>query len=96
MTQTESPPAQVPIHRNMEKIIRHMLENPRTAICGADIGRALGLSSGTITPIMKKMLAAGWLDAETEPRRPGATGPLRVMYRFTQGTAAMLRKAVED
>jgi response regulator of citrate/malate metabolism len=96
MTDTQTVPAVIEIHGTMEKIIRHMLANPRQAYAASEISRAVEISSGTTSPIMQTMLAAGWLADEIEPRRPGSVGPLRRLYRFTAGTAPMLRKAIDD
>lgn len=95
MTQAEVPAKQIVIHARMEQIIRHMLENPRRAYAGVEIARAIGSTSGTIVPLLRTMVEAGWLSVEIEPRRPGSVGPLRRMHKFTTGAAAKLRKAIQ-
>lgn len=93
-TQTAEAPARIVISARMEQIIRHMLANPRRAHAPAEISKAIGASSGTVSPLLATMVDAGWLTVEVEPRRPGSVGPLRRMHSFTPGTAVMLRKAL--
>jgi DNA-binding PadR family transcriptional regulator len=94
-TQTAETPARIEIHARMQQIIEHMLQQPRRAYAVGEIAKAIGAGSGTVSPLLSTMVAAGWLAVEDEPRRPGSVGPLRRMHSFTPGTAAMLRRAIQ-
>ncbi len=87
MTDTQT----VEITFRMGQIIEHMLGNPRARYCVSEVSAALGLPTGTVTPLMHRMRDAGWIAGTTEPR--GRHYP-RTWYRFTTGTAPMLRKAI--
>lgn len=83
----------VEISFRMSQIIEHMLGNTRGRYCVSEVSTALGLRTGTVTPLMRRMAEVGWLTAETEPR--GRHYP-KTWYRFTTGTAPMLRRAIRD
>jgi PadR family transcriptional regulator PadR len=66
------------------RVLRLMLENPRQARSGAEIGRATKTGSGTLYPMLARWEAAGWLSSEwelVEPRKVGR--PRRRLYRLT-------------
>lgn len=81
----------VEITPRMEQIIRHMLTNPRAKYYTARITADAGIPEGSTSALMRRMEAAGWLTSQTEPRQQYAP---RRYYRFTPGSASMLRKAV--
>jgi DNA-binding IclR family transcriptional regulator len=90
MTDTETEATEVvTITPIMVKIIEHMLTDAKAAHNLSGLCAALDLYPGTVSPLLRRMRDAGWL-ADT----PGGGG--RVYYRFTRGTAPMLRKAIAD
>lgn len=77
----------------MEQIIRHMLA-AKGKVYGAAVAEELGLTSGTVAPILVRMEDVGWVKSE-RIKIGGTSGTARRYYRFTEGSAAMLRKAIE-
>jgi PadR family transcriptional regulator PadR len=79
------------------RVLRIMLENPRQARSGAEIGRATKTGSGTLYPMLARWEAAGWLSSEWEAVDPSEAGrPRRRLYRLTgegqrQARAALTR-----
>lgn len=71
-------------------LVTHMLKQPETPVYGYELIRALGYGSGSIYPILGRLVDAGWVLAET-----GALGPedrrQRRMYRFAPDGAAAAR-----
>ena len=54
------------------------------ALSGAEIGRATGLASGTLYPLLIRLEKAGWLTSAWEVADPQALGrPRRRFYRLT-------------
>lgn len=87
---TQEAPAVVVITPRMEQIIEHMLQKPKDRYYALGICNALDMHTGTVVPLLNKMERAGWLSAEyvsegSSPRR---------YYTLTEGTAAMLRRAI--
>jgi DNA-binding MarR family transcriptional regulator len=93
MTTEAQEQKQVIISPRMQQIIEHMLGNPKARYHVSGICRDLDLLTGTVTPLMRKMHEAGWVTRDVEPR--GTSHP-KTWYRFTAGTAPMLRKALRD
>lgn len=69
------------------KIAEHMLANSRQRYTGSDIARTLGAEQPTVARILRRWFDYGWVD------RVQAGAALR--YRFTAGTAPMLRRALD-
>lgn len=78
----------------MEQIIATMLERPRKAYYTRQLCATLNLTSGTISPLLNRMEEAGWVASEFVSAAGSRRGAPRKYYRFTAGTAAMLRKAI--
>lgn len=83
----------VSITPRMQEVIRHMLTNPRARYCCVGISRDAGVPSGTLPFVMQTMERAGWVTSEYEPRQRYSP---RRWYRFTAGSAPMLRRAIAD
>jgi DNA-binding MarR family transcriptional regulator len=66
-------------------------DNAHQKYCGADIMRALGLPSGTVYPLLTRMVTSGWLTRELEEVDPKKVG--RPAKRFYQLTPAGLKEA---
>jgi hypothetical protein len=66
-------------------------DNAHQKHCGADVMRALGLPSGTVYPLLTRMVESGWLTRELEEVDPRKVG--RPAKRFYQLTPAGLKEA---
>jgi DNA-binding MarR family transcriptional regulator len=76
-------------------VLRALLVEPGREAYGAEIGRAAGLPSGTITPIVARLENAGILTHRIEDIDPGLIGrPRRKYYSFTSGGAERARYAL--
>jgi len=66
------------------KILKLFLERPTERNSGAEISRALGISSGTMYPLLARFENAGWLTSEWEAVDPAEAGrPRRRFYKLT-------------
>ena len=66
------------------KVLKLLLEKPQDGCSGADISRALGISSGTLYPLLARLEVAGWLKSEWEDVDPATAGrPRRRFYTLT-------------
>lgn len=64
---------------------------------GLDLMRLTGLPSGTLYPVLHRLSAAGWLDADWEAIDPVAAGrPARRYYRLTAVGVTQARQALAD
>ncbi len=71
-----------------------LLSRPLEWRYGYDLGKQVGLKSGSLYPLLMRLTDAGWLDSEWHaPSRPGL--PPRHAYRLTQGGCAHARAAIE-
>jgi DNA-binding PadR family transcriptional regulator len=61
-----------------------LLEDPQMGRYGLDLMRAAGQSSGTLYPILARLLVAGWVRADWEDVDPAVSGrPARRYYLLT-------------
>src|SRR3954452_7716337 len=75
---------QVRVSRNMLKVLKLMIEKPRTPYSGADFGRELGIGAGTLYPLLQRLEHVGWLKSEWEQIEPSEVGrPRRRHYTLT-------------
>jgi len=66
------------------KVLKLLIEKPRQGRSGADISRALHISSGTLYPLLARLENAGWLGSEWETIDPSEAGrPRRRFYKLT-------------
>jgi PadR family transcriptional regulator PadR len=63
-------------------VLRELLETPLEWQHGYDLGRRLGLKSGTLYPILIRLTHNHFLDTKWETSESGK--PPRKMYRLTQ------------
>jgi PadR family transcriptional regulator PadR len=72
------------------RVLAAFLEDPAADRYGLDLMRASGHPSGTLYPVLARLVEAGWISAEWEVVDPAAAGrPARRYYRLTtEGTAA--------
>jgi DNA-binding PadR family transcriptional regulator len=65
-------------------VLRALLTDPSKELYGVEIGRAAGLPSGTVHPILARLETAGWLTSRWEDIDPRTEGrPARRYYRLT-------------
>lgn len=77
-----SPPTR--ITATLVKVLEVFLADPAAERYGLDVMRATGMPSGTVYPILTRLLSAGWLDAHWEDIDPVAAGrPARRWFRLT-------------
>jgi DNA-binding PadR family transcriptional regulator len=53
---------------------------------GFEVSKATGLKGGTVYPLLNKLLADGWVEAEWD--ESAESGPRRRMYKLTSSGAA--------
>jgi len=74
-----------------------MAEDVRAELAGADLMSAIGVSSGTLYPILLRFEKAGLLESRWEIERPEALGrPRRRFYRMTQAGVNAADEALAD
>ncbi len=85
------------VTRQTERVLAAFLREPTRRRYGLEIGKAAGLKSGTLYPILARLEAAGWvvseweqIDASVEGRRP------RRYYRLTGEGKRVARAAVQE
>jgi PadR family transcriptional regulator, regulatory protein PadR len=66
------------------KVLRALMDCPKTGISGAEIARSTRLASGTLYPILFRLENAGWLDSCWEDVNPSvAKRPRKRLYHVT-------------
>ena len=63
------------------KVLRLLLDEPKTAVWGLEIVKKTGLLTGTVYPIMDRLETLGWVSSEWEPDND-RNGPRRRYYRI--------------
>jgi PadR family transcriptional regulator PadR len=87
--------AQLRMTQATQLVLRAMLVEPAKEFYGAEISRAAGLPSGTITPIVARLENAGILSHRVEDIEPVAAGrPRRKYYSFTRDGAELARNVL--
>lgn len=78
-----------------QRVLRALLVEPGREMYGVEIGRAAGLPSGTVHPILARLEGLGWLESHWEDVDPVTAGrPARRYYAVTTAGAAHARKAL--
>jgi len=78
-----------------QAVLRALLERPTHELYGLQIGKAAGLATGTIHPILARLEGLGWLDSHWEDIDPAAEGrPRRRYYRLSADGAEQARHAL--
>jgi DNA-binding PadR family transcriptional regulator len=91
MEQDRSPRMTIPT----QLVLRALLAEPSAELYGVEIGRAAGLPSGTVHPILARLEAIGWLASRWEDVDPRAEGrPARRYYRLTADGVELARGAL--
>ena len=66
------------------KVLGQLLDDPAAEVYGLELMRSTGLKSGTLYPLLDRMVTEGWLDARWEEVDPAeAARPRRRFYRLT-------------
>ena len=66
------------------RVLAAFVDDPSTDRYGLDLIAATGLPSGTLYPILVRLLRAGWVDAAWEEVDPAEAGrPARRYYRLS-------------
>lgn len=66
------------------RVLRFLIEEPRTSRSGAEIAKATKTGSGTLYPMMARLEEAGWLTSAWEDVDPREVGrPRRRLYKLT-------------
>jgi PadR family transcriptional regulator, regulatory protein PadR len=66
------------------EILAVMLEDPTADYYGLDLGKRVGVLTGTVYPLLRRLEDAGWLASAEEDIDPVAAGrPRRRLYRLT-------------
>jgi PadR family transcriptional regulator PadR len=79
------------------KVIKLLLEKPREGRSGADISRTLGISSGTLYPLLARLENAGWINSEWELMDPSDAGrPRRRFYILTGHGQTLASRALAE
>ena len=74
----------VQITTGVARVLATLLDDPGAGRYGLELMRATGQPSGTLYPILNRLLAAGWVQAQWEQIDPVAEGrPARRYYQLT-------------
>jgi PadR family transcriptional regulator, regulatory protein PadR len=84
------PPIRITIP--LVRVLEAFLDDPAAERYGLDVMRVTGYPSGTVYPILTRLLDAGWLRAHWEDIDPVAAGrPARRWFRLTPHGAESAR-----
>lgn len=76
-------------------VLRALLENPSEEMYGLQICHKAGLPTGTIHPILARLVGLGWLDQWWESVEPSVVGrPRRRYYRLSPRGVELARDAL--
>src|ERR1700741_2815925 len=80
--------------RSTARTLVAFLETPRSWRYGYDLMKVADLSSGTLYPLLARLMEDGWLEARwEESEHPG--NPPRQLYRLTATGRMRAREALE-
>jgi DNA-binding PadR family transcriptional regulator len=79
------------------KVLKLLIEKPLEGQSGADITRKLGISSGTLYPLLARLENAAWVVSEWETLDPAEAGrPRRRFYKLTAHGQRCASKALGE
>jgi PadR family transcriptional regulator PadR len=79
------------------RVLAALLADPDADRYGLDLMAATGLASGTLYPLLHRLMAAGWLTTRWEEIDPAAQGrPARRYYRLTPEGVVRARRALAE
>jgi len=76
-------------------VLSALLDDPTAWMHGYDVGKSVGLASGTLYPILMRLHDRGILDTRWEDS-PGEGRPRRHMYRLTNDGRRWAHAAVAE
>jgi PadR family transcriptional regulator PadR len=84
MTRKTAPDYEPRITHQTHRVLNAFLADPLRELSGADLIDGIGLSSGTLYPILMRLAQAKWLESRRENIDPKVAGrPARRLYRIT-------------
>jgi PadR family transcriptional regulator len=79
------------------KVLKVLMDDPAHQRYGLEIGRASGLPSGSIYPLLMRLERSGWLTSAWEDVDPKQAGrPRRRLYQLTGQGREVARRALEN
>jgi DNA-binding PadR family transcriptional regulator len=79
------------------RLLAALLADPQADRYGLDLMQSTGLASGTLYPLLHRLMEAGWLTTRWEEFDPAAQGrPARRYYRLTPEGATQARQALAE
>ena len=82
---------------NVVKVLRVLLEDPTAKYYGLEIGKAAGLSGGSLYPLLLRLERTGVLDSDWEDVDPSEAGrPRRRLYWLTSDGAEYARRTLQE
>jgi len=87
---------EVRVTAGVAKVLAAFLDDPTADRYGLDLMKATDMASGTLYPILARLRAAGWVQAEWEQPDPDASRPARRYYRLTPEGAVAARNGVAE
>ncbi|TDC86166.1 PadR family transcriptional regulator [Micromonospora sp. KC606] len=79
------------------RVLAALLADPQADRYGLDLMQSTGLASGTLYPLLHRLMEAGWLTTRWEEVDPAAQGrPARRYYRLTAAGATQARQALAE
>jgi DNA-binding PadR family transcriptional regulator len=82
---------------NLLKVLSVVLEDPAARYYGREIGKAAGLSGGSLYPALLRLEQAGVLASDWEDVDPSEAGrPRRRLYWLTSEGAEYARRTLQD
>jgi PadR family transcriptional regulator, regulatory protein PadR len=85
------------ITMNLLRVLRVLLEDPTAEHYGLEVGKAAGLSGGSLYPLMMRLEKARLVVSCWEDTDPSEAGrPRRRLYRLNTEGAEFARQALQD
>lgn len=79
------------------RVLAALLAEPEADRYGLDLMQDTGLASGTLYPILRRLMEAGWLSTRWEEVDPAEQGrPARRYYRLTPEGVTQARQALAE
>jgi len=76
-------------------VLRALLANPATELYGLQLCRLTDQPSGTVSPILSRLVQEGWLASRREDVDPREAGrPVRTYYKLTDEGAKLAREGL--
>ena len=86
----------VRVTAGVAKVLAAFLEDPAADRYGLDLMKATDMPSGTLYPILARLRAAGWVQADWEQPESETSRPARRYYRLTPEGVVAARNGVAE